>query len=579
VQCIETLEPVAEPLKVELRRETRWLFDFGQNMVGRVRLKVEGEAGTTLILRHGEILDEEGCIYTENLRTAKATDRYTLSGDGVEVYEPYFTFHGFRYVEVAGYPGTPPRDLLTGIVLHSDIPPIGDFECSDPLLNQLQRNIRWGQKGNFLDVPTDCPQRDERVGWTGDAQVFIRTAAFNMQVGGFFTKWLQDLLDVQSENGSFPITAPLPEKRNGDGGPAWSDAGVICPWTIYLAYGDRRMLEEYYDSMVAFMDNLVGTSKGLIRCHPDVEGIWHGFGDWLSINAETPKDLIGTAFYAYSAGLMAQIAEALDKREDVHKYEKLRENIKQAFIQRFVSADGVVAGETQTAYILALYFDLLPDELRPVAVEALVADIEGRDMHLSTGFVGTPYLLHALSENGRLDVAYQLLMQKSWPSWLYPVTQGATTIWERWDGWTEDKGFQDPAMNSFNHYAYGSVGHWLYSVVAGIELDPAQPGYKHAILRPQPGDGLSHAKAGLESPYGRIESDWKIADGVFHWAISVPPNTTATAYVPALENAQVQESGKPAEEAEGVEFVRREDGAAVYRLISGQYTFTCKYLA
>ncbi len=578
VRRIETLEPVAEPVKVELRRETCWLFDFGQNMVGRVRLQIEGKAGTTIILRHGEMLDAEGNLYTENLRRAKATDLYTLRGDGLEVYEPHFTFHGFRYVEVRGYSGKPPRDLLTGIVLHSDIIPTGDFECSEPLLNQLQHNIRWGQKGNFLEVPTDCPQRDERLGWTGDAQVFVRTAAFNMQVGGFFTKWQQDLADAQTAAGAFPVTAPLTDKGRDDGGPAWSDAGVVCPWTIYQCYGDERLLERYYDSMVAYMDYLATTSKDYIRCHPALD-VWHGFGDWLSINAETPKDLIGTAFYAYSAQLMALIAEILGKTEHVQKYAQLREDIKQAFIERFVSADGVVAGETQTAYVLALYFDLLPEELRSAVLAALVADIEQRDMHLSTGFVGAPYLLHTLSENGRLDVAYQLLKQKTWPSWLYSVTQGATTIWERWDGWTEENGFQDPAMNSFNHYAYGSVGHWLYSVVAGIEIDPAQPGYKHIILRPRPGGGLSHAKASLESPYGRIESAWKDPGDDFRWTINVPPNTTATVYVPAPEGVQVQESGEPIGKIAGVDFIGYENGAAVYLLPSGRYTFTYAYPA
>ena len=573
VRRIEELAPVAEPVDQGSIERTRYVFDLGQNMVGRVRLRGRAPAGTTVTLRFAEVLAPSGEIYTENLRTARATDYYTFRGGGEEVWEPRFTFHGFRYVELVDYPGPATRETITGIVLHSDMRPTGSFECSEPLLNQLQHNIVWGQKGNFVDIPTDCPQRDERLGWTGDIQVFSRTAAFNFDIAGFMTKWLQDLIDSQSRSGSIPPVAPsrspLPMI---DGGPAWADAIVICPWTIYLCYGDQGILAKCYDAMSKFMEFIIRESPGRIRCAPDYEG-WPGFGDWLSINANTPRDLIGTAFLAYDAALMAQIAEILGKRRDAARYRRLWRDTRAAFAARFLKgsrvtrdsgapsaarrqmewADAISTGNlkavdygpassevfntnlftpTQTAYVLALHFDLLPDELRPRAVEELVADLERRNMHLSTGFVGTPYLPHVLSQGGRLDIAYALLAQRTWPGWLYPVTQGATTIWERWDGWTEENGFQSAQMNSFNHYAYGAIGAWLYSTVAGIEIDPLAPGYKHVILRPQPGGGLTGAHGKLQTLFGEIVSDWKVNGDRFEWTVVVPPNTRATVHLP-----------------------------------------------
>jgi alpha-L-rhamnosidase len=454
----------------------------------------------------------------------------------------------------------------------------GHFECSDPLINQLQSNILWGQKGNFVDVPTDCPQRDERLGWTGDIQVFARTAAFNMNVAGFMTKWAQDVADSQSGRGEIPPIVPqVGSQFDDDGGPAWADAVIICPWTMYLCYGDTRILEVNYATMARFMDFLIDNSPDYIRCAPDYEG-WPGFGDWLSINADTPRDLIGTAFLAYDASLMAQIAEILGKTDEAARYRALFEDVKAAFGGRYLAgsrvsvkaesplrmvvahADAVSRGNlqpvdygpvtsevfhtelftpNQTAYVLALYFDLLPEDLRPIAVDELVADIERRDMHLSTGFVGSPYLPHALSSNGHTDVAYALLHQKTWPSWLYPVSKGATTMWERWDGWTEEAGFQTPKMNSFNHYAYGAIGAWLYSTVAGIEADPAHPAYKHFTVCPQPGGELTSASATLQTLYGELESSWAIESNTFTLNVNVPPNTSATVQLPMSGKATV----------------------------------------
>jgi len=574
VKRIEELQPISDPVQERNLIGSQATFDLGQNMVGYVRLKGSAPAGTTVTLKFAEMLNPDGSIYTTNLRGARATDHYTFKGDGEEIWEPKFTFHGFRYVQLSGYPGDVDKDTITGVVVHSDMEKTGDFTCSDPLINQLQHNILWGQKGNFVDVPTDCPQRDERLGWTGDIQVFAQTAAYNMNVAGFMTKWANDVKDAQNEVGMIPAVVPIALDLP-DGGPAWADAAIICPWTMYLAYGDTQILTDNYNVMTRFMDYMLQTSPGFIRCAPDFEG-WPGFGDWLSINAPTPRDLIGTAFLAYDAHLMSQIADVLGKSDDAQTYRQLFEDVKEAFGKRFLKGSAVKAGEvvpsqmrqmmdgadaisqgnlkvvdygpvesevfntnlfnpTQTSYVLALHFDLLPDDLRAQATDELIADIERRDGHLSTGFVGSPYLPHVMSENGKLDEAYQLLYQKSWPSWLYAVTQGATTIWERWDGYTEDNGFQDPQMNSFNHYAYGAIGTWLYTKVTGINFDPEQPGYKHSIIRPQPGGDLTHATGTLNTQYGELKSSWKHENGVFTLDVTIPPNTTATVYLPDIE--------------------------------------------
>jgi alpha-L-rhamnosidase len=586
IRRMEELKPISPPVDKSSFINRSHIFDLGQNMVGRIRFKGSAPANTTITLRYAEVLNPDGTLYTTNLRSARVTDYYTFKDENEEVtWEPKFTFHGFRYVELANYPGDVTADTITGIVLHSDMPQTGTFECSEPLLNQLQHNILWGQKGNFVDVPTDCPQRDERLGWTGDIQVFVRTAAYNMDVAGFMTKWMDDVEDSQNEHGMVPPVVPQVKSFPlPDGGPAWADAAVICPWTIYLCYGDTRILETSYPTMQRFLQFLEASSPGYIRCAPEFEG-WPGFGDWLSINATTPRDLIGTAFFAYDARLMSQIAGVLGKTGDAVRYGKLFEDVKSAYQGRYLhgstlpaiiappsaarqqmdQADAISRGNlkmqdfgkvdskvynsefftpTQTAYVLGLHFDLLPEAMRPVAATELVADIARRGQHLSTGFVGAPYLPHVLSSNQQHESAYALLHQTSWPSWLYSVTLGATTIWERWDGWTQDRGYQDPAMNSFNHYAYGSIGAWMYNTIAGIEIDPAQPGYKHIILRPQPGGGLSHARGTLKTLYGEIVSEWKLVEGAFQWTVVVPPNTTATLHIPGRAEAQEVTAGR-----------------------------------
>ena len=511
------------------------LFDFGQNFAGRIRLAVKAPSGRALTITYAEILNPDGTPYTENLRTAKATDHYTCKGGETETWEPRFTFHGFRYAAIAGLQ---PEDevSLTGIVIYSDMKPSGSFSCSNPLLNQLQSNIVWGQRSNFLDVPTDCPQRDERLGWTGDAQVFVRTAAFNMQVRDFFRKWMQDVRDAQRADGSVPPVVPQADFIKGlavDGGPAWADATIICPWTIYRCYADREILALHYDSMRKYMDFLAAhRCIDRIRSHPDIDS-WGGFGDWLALDGSgkteggTPRDLIGTAFYAYDAEIMAKIATVLGRDQDAADFRALHEKIVSAFQYRFITPAGLLTSGTQTAYVLALHFGLVPEKLRPVAARELVRDIERRDFHLATGFVGTPYLLDVLETEGCLDVAYRLLEQETFPSWLFPIKNGATTIWERWDGWTPEKGFQDKGMNSFNHYAYGAVGAWMYRTVAGIDLDTEIPGYQKIIFRPRPGGSLTAAQASLETPFGLTSISWQLREAELKVQVLVPPDTQA----------------------------------------------------
>ena len=509
-----------KPVRIFRTPKGSLIADMGQNMVGWLRLKVKGNKGTVVTLRHAEVLDKAGEFYTTNLRAAKCQLTYTLAGSGEEIYEPRFTFMGFRYVEITGFPGDLTTDNLTGVVVHSDMPVTGHYESSNPLVNQLQHNIQWGQKGNFVDVPTDCPQRDERLGWTGDAQAFCRTAAFNLDVSSFFTKWLKDVAADQKQGGEVPDVIPdILNKQNSltaQPSAGWGDVAVIAPWTMYLVYGDKNFLENQYNSMKAWVE--------YIRKNAGESYIWKGgskYGDWLfyhppvnnftEFDGHTDRDFIATAFYAYSSSLLAEAAKALGKTDDAKTYSDLFNKIKEVFINEYVTKAGRVGTNSQTAYVLALKFNLLPENLRSKAAAFLANDIRERDNHLSTGFLGTPYLCHVLSDNGYTDLAYDLLLQESYPSWLYPVKMGATTIWERWDGEKTDSTFQDPGMNSFNHYAYGAIGDWMYRVSAGIET--MGPGYKHVIIQPHPTTKLTYSKASFEGPYGTIASGWENKNG------------------------------------------------------------------
>jgi len=532
---------VAELRPVGIRRAASGeiIFDLGQNFTGWARLNVRGPTGTVVTLRFAEVLDKAGNLYTANLRRASQTDRYTLKGGGTpETYEPHFTFHGFRYVGVTGLPAAADSGTITGIAVSSDLEQTGAFETSDSLLNQLQRNIVWGQRSNFLDVPTDCPQRDERLGWTGDAQVFAPTAAFNMDVAGFFSKWLGDVAADQDPSGSLPWVIPDvlgADSANASGTAGWSDATVVVPWTMYVAYGDRGLLERQYPSMRAWVE--------FERRRAGSDLIWQPgwqFGDWLALHSDDPSypgattntDFIATAHFAHSADLVARAARALGNAADAARYEALFRDVKAAFNREFVSASGRVGENTQTAYALAIAFDLLPDSLVAPAAARLAADVRARGMHLTTGFLGTPQLLPVLSATGHLDVAYALLLQRSYPSWLYPITRGATTMWERWDGIRPDSSFEDPGMNSFNHYAFGAVGDWMYRTIGGIVLDPRAPGGKKVRIAPRVGGGLTHARASLETLYGTVVSSWRLDGQQLVLDVTVPPNTSADIALP-----------------------------------------------
>ncbi|MEI8342592.1 MAG: family 78 glycoside hydrolase catalytic domain, partial [Verrucomicrobiota bacterium] len=539
-----------------------WTFDLGQNMVGWVRLKVRGPAGRRITLRHAEMINADGTIYTAALRSCPAADFYILSGKGEEIFEPFGTFHGFRYVEVRGLDAKPELSAVTGLVVHTPMDRTGSFECSNPLLNQLYSNLIWGQKGNYLEVPTDCPQRDERMGWTGDTQFFAPTAAYNFNVANFFTRWLQNSRDDQNADGSFPPT--IPGIYGGAGATAWSDAPILCTYNIYRNYGDTRLIADQYESMERYMKWLDGKTK-------DGISTVGGFGDWLNAGGGAKKEVMDTAYHAYLSQIMAEMARAIGRDEDAVRYTNQCDEIRKAFVREFLQPDGSIKESSQTGYALAFAMDLLPAEMREKSADKFVQEIKRFNDHLATGFIGTPRLLPALSKAGRDDVAYKLLLTDTYPSWLFPVKNGATTMWERWNGWTPDKGFGDISMNSFNHYAFGAVGEYLYGYVGGIQ--PVSPGYKTIKIRPVIGAGVTWAKTAFESPYGRIATAWKVEASGLQLDVMIPPNTTATVYVPATSNAGITESKTPVAQAKNVTFLRQEAGVAVYAVGSGTYRF------
>ncbi len=568
VRAVEEIKPIK--LMITPKGET--VIDIGQNMVGWIRIKMKGKKDQEVKIKFAEVLDKEGNFYTDNLRSAKCTDTYIFANDGEVTYEPSFTFHGFRFIKLEGFEETPTLDDVVGVVIYSDMKPTGTFNCNNELINQLQHNIQWGQKGNFLDVPTDCPQRDERLGWTGDAQVFAPTAGFNFDVAAFYTKWMKDVSADQLESGKIPHVIPDVLKGNG-GATGWADAVAIIPWNVYKIYGDRRILEESYPAITKWL--------GYMTKRAGDDYLWTDdphFGDWLAFattrsdypGATTEKDLLATAYFYYTSTLTAKIAGIIGKKEDAVKYRQLAAHIKNAFGSEFVTPNGRLVSHTQTAYVLALAFGILPDQLVENAGNYLARDVQ-KFKHLTTGFLGTPLLCPTLSEVGRDDLAYFLLHRPEYPSWLYPVTQGATTIWERWDGQKPDGSFQDVGMNSFNHYAYGAIGEWLYSYVAGIKVDENNPGYKHFFLEPHPGGRLNEVNASFASMYGEIASSWKIEDGKMTYTVNVPANTTAQVRLPKakLEEVTMEESLK-SNAKQMVEDV-------VVELGSGSYAFNYPY--
>jgi alpha-L-rhamnosidase len=572
------------PISVHAIKRGVFIYDLGQNIAGWVRLKVNAPAGTRITIRHGERLSPDGTLYTENLRRARATEVCICKGGGEEIFEPHFTFHGFQYVELTGLPDAPAEDAVTGCVVRSATPDAGRFECSHPGVNRLWLNGLWSQKDNFLCVPTDCPQRDERLGWMGDAQVFLRTATYNMDVAAFFTKWMIDVEDAQTPEGIFPDTAPrLREGENfiglGNlgGSAGWADAGVIIPYTIWRVYGDRRILERHYHAMVKWVDWIASHNPGGLR----VNQLSNNYGDWLCIPSDTSfgthspmKNLLATAYWADDCSKLARIARELGHDADAVRFQKMFEQVRAAFQTEWLAPNGRITTDTQTGYLLALAFDLLPEHLRAAATEHLVDNIKSLDWHLSTGFIGISHLNPQLTLAGRADVAYRLLLRDDYPSWLYPVKHGATTIWERWNGWTHEAGFFDPHMNSFNHYSLGSVGEWLFRHVAGIELDADVPGFQKFVLRPFIGEGLDFARASYRTMHGEISSEWKRTGDKVTWNIRIPANTTAKVFIPSTPNSAVTESGQPVEQAAGLHILGRENDFLICDAVSGVYSFS-----
>ncbi|MFL5588919.1 MAG: family 78 glycoside hydrolase catalytic domain, partial [Ktedonobacteraceae bacterium] len=540
---VRRVELVA-PIDITLSPSGRTIVDFGQNLVGRLRVTVSGEVGQTITLRHAEVL-ENGELCTRPLRTARATDRYILRGDGVETWEPRFTFHGFRYAEVEGWPCTLQADDIRAVVCHSDMKRTGWFECSDPLINQLHENVVWSMRGNFLDVPTDCPQRDERLGWTGDIQVFAPVACYLYDSAGFLTSWLADLAAEQAAAGSVvPLVVPNVLPMLPIPTAAWGDAAVIVPWVLYQRYGDVGILAERFESMRAWVD--------LVTDLAGEERLWDkGFqlGDWLDPSAppdkpgdaSTDPHVVATAYFARSAELLGQAAGVLGRTEDEVRYLRLSAEVRDAFNVEYVTTAGRVLSDSETAYALALQFGLLKNaEQRRHAGKRLVALVRQSGYHISTGFVGTPLICDALCSTGEIDAAFHLLTQRECPSWLYPVTMGATTIWERWNSLLPDGSVNPGEMTSFNHYALGAVADWLHRTVGG--LAPAAPGYRHLDVRPHPGRGLTSARARHLTPYGLAECAWTIEAEQIEVKVVVPLNATASVTLPGSDATPIEVS-------------------------------------
>jgi alpha-L-rhamnosidase len=522
------------------------VFDCGQNVAGWCSLRIRGAAaGQEIILRHGEMLNEDGSLYMDNMRGASPVDRYICRGDEEETYEPRFTYHGFRYVEISGLPERADSAEVTVCAVHSAAPDACEFSSSDPMLDRVVRAVQWTQRGNMHSVLTDCPQRDERLGWTGDAQVFSQTSIFNMDMAAFYTKWLRDVREAQAEDGRFPDIAPHPYDPNQrfSGNPGWGDCGVIVPWKAYVNYGDRRILEEMFEPACRYVEWSLRNNPDLIwkNCS-QMTPIW--YGDWLNADTfvdlpsipktggEAPKPVYSTAFFAHAAERVGRMATVLGRKSEESRYLNLATDIRRAFNDAFVGEDGRIEGNTQAGYALALHFDLLPEALRPKAARHMVEALKPYGGALSTGIQSTIRLMLELSRYGYHKEAYAILMREDMPSWRYMIRNGGTTIWERWDGWVDGRGFQNPGMNSFNHYAIGAVGEWIYRVVGGINPDENAPGWKHFFVRPVPGGGLARASIGYRSIRGTIRSAWQIKDGVFSLEVTVPPNTTATIELP-----------------------------------------------
>ncbi len=585
-------EPVAitreiVPVSLDEPRPGIFVFDLGQNMVGVCRFKARGPAGGSVTLRHAERLAADGTIYRDNLRQAAAEDTFVLDGRGEEVFEPRFTFHGFRYVEVTGAADTPRLSDLVGLPMHTSATETGRFQSSNVLVNQLMKNILWGQRGNLTGIPTDCPQRDERLGWTGDILAFAEAAIYNMDLAAFFTKYVHDLRDAQNEDGRFPDFAPLGAKRDtGEfcGVPAWGDAGVVIPWQLYRYYGDERVLEEHFEAARRWIDYIHSKNPDLLW----TEGRGNDYGDW--VNGDTvriegfpregnavPKEVFATAFFADSTRIVSEMARVLGRDGEARQYGELAAKIRAAFRKAYVNDEGRIEGDTQGGYALALDMELLEGDSTRAAIAHLLEALERYRGHLSTGFHTSHRLMQVLSEHGHHREACRLINLTTPPSWGYMVEQGATTIWERWDGYVEGRGFADPGMNSFNHYMFGAVGAWVWSRIVGIDLDASSNAFKRFAISPRPGPGFTWARGAYDSIRGTIESDWRIEKGTFFLRVTVPANTTALVRIPTTDARNVREGDAKLSDVDGLTLAGSEEGAIYVETGSGTYAFSAPY--
>jgi alpha-L-rhamnosidase len=568
-------------ISVNQLKDGSFIYDFGQELAGVARIEVQGKAGTDVRLRFAEVLNPDGTLYVDNLRNAKATDHYILSGHGREEYQPLFTFHGFRYVEISGISAALPLYAVNAIVLHTDAPNIIDLKTGSPMVNKLWSNILWGQWSNFVGVPTDCPQRDERLGWSADAQVFWRAASYNMDLAAFSRKYAADLRGTQVGTPMYGIYAPGTAKPNPGFGAGWSDAGIIVPWTSWIQTGDQKILRENWDGMKQYVAAIESANPD----HLWKDGSGIAFGDWLSPEGTTSQVLISTAYWAYDVTLMRQMAHALGKDDDELTYADEFAKIQTAFNHEFVRSDGYVGlrdqkktdadqnkslTETQTGYVLALHMNLLPASLRPLATKRLVDRIAANGWRLGTGFLGTPYLLEVLSDGGYSDVAYKLLLNTSYPSWGYMVDHGATTMWERWNG---DAMRGDPGMNSYNHYAYGAVAEWIYRYAAGLDTDASGPGFHEILLHPQFDSRLGSVEVSYQSPYGTVSSSWRVQSETVLWNITIPPNTSARLSLTPEEESRFKIQGKTLSEHFSIAKQEKEAGRVAYSIPAGSFSF------
>lgn len=589
IRIVKELNPVA----VDEPKHGLFIFNLGQNIAGwcKIWLKPTDCASSAMVtLKHAEMLKDDGTLYRRNLKGATAMETYHLSGTEEGEFHPHFTYHGFQYVGVKGLKSgvKPSLDMLTGCAIASDTPLTGAFESSDPSLNQLWNNILWTQRDNLISVPTDCPQRNERLGWMGDALVFCQTSIFNMDMAAFYTKWVRDIRDAQFPNGSYADIVPNTRKRKMvlkmGGAPAWADAGIFVPWHVYLNYNDTRLIEQHFESAKRYIDYVHSKNPSLIWR----KGNWSiQYNDWLNGDtikaddypkkgAEIPKDVFATCFFARSVEYLAKMAKVLNLSSEYTYYSELAEKIRTAFVAEFVDEAGHIKGDNQSCYALALHFEMLPEDKRPLALQYLLETIDRYDGRISTGFCTTLPMMLELSKRGHNDTAYQLLQSRRFPSWNYMIDQGATTMWERWDGYVKGRGFQSWLMNSFNHYSIGSVGEWIYKIILGITPQEDHPGFKHFIIRPRLSGTLTWAKGHYNSIHGKIAVSWSIEKETITLEVTVPPNTTATIYIPATRPEDITEGGAPISTYPEIQFIKYNENAAIYQLASGDYRFQSK---